>query len=132
MRIIRMERFVPYFLEKFKGKPTYPGDSTDPHNGCFFHTSIRRPHGQMLISSTLGIWILVFDPVDMPEILKCAQKAIVPPHRDFVIVIINSDDVAYIPNSFKTVVFLCAFCQGRTTCTSFSRTMGHTPDMPHL
>lgn len=48
----------------------------------------------MLISSTLGIWILVFDPVDMPEILKCAQKATVPPHRDFVIVIINSDHVA--------------------------------------
>ena len=74
MRIIRMERFVPYFLEKFKGKPTYPGDSTGPHNGCFFHTSIRRPHGQMLISSTLGIWILVDDPVDMSEIFEMCPE----------------------------------------------------------
>eukprot|EP00913_Durusdinium_trenchii_P031482 g29475.t1 len=45
---IRMERFVPYFLEKFKGKPTYPGKNNMyilfPDYGAYsrYATSVRE------------------------------------------------------------------------------------------
>ena len=45
---VRMERFVPYFLEKFKGKPTYPGKNhmfiLFPDHGAYsrYATSVRE------------------------------------------------------------------------------------------
>ncbi|CAL1170699.1 unnamed protein product [Cladocopium goreaui] len=45
---IRMERFVPYFLDKFKGKPTYPGPNNMyilfPDHGAYsrYATSVRE------------------------------------------------------------------------------------------